>query len=324
MKRFVTELNVKTAWSNEKLPWLEEAFGRNKEIIEKKFNNGNIKNWEMALQNLPFFLSPKSTPTQFGTYVGLQKFPESSIPELKTNLTRLCPWRKGPFKFGSLIIDAEWQSNMKWNRFKNEIDLRNKRVLDIGCGSGYFMWRMLEKGANEILGIDPNLLFSYQFACIHELMGRHPLALFPLSLEEFQNGDLLFDTIFDMGVLYHRRDPFGHLKKIFQLLEKTGTLILETLVIPGGANSVLVPKNRYARMNNVWFLPSVKTLFSWLERSHFNQIRVLDISTTNSDEQRKTRWMQNDSFESSLDSRNPIYTIEGLPRPRRATILARK
>ena len=34
----------------------------------------------------------------------------------KERLLRLIPWRKGPFNIGNVFIDAEWRSNMKWDR----------------------------------------------------------------------------------------------------------------------------------------------------------------------------------------------------------------
>ena len=77
----------------------------------------------------------------------------------------------------------------------------------------------------------------------------------------------MFDTVFSMGVLYHRRSPFHHLAELKNCLKPDGELVLETLVIDGKRGEVLVPERRYSKMHNVWFLPSCLTLESWLKRS---------------------------------------------------------
>ncbi|PMC22346.1 tRNA 5-methoxyuridine(34)/uridine 5-oxyacetic acid(34) synthase CmoB, partial [Klebsiella aerogenes] len=44
-----------------------------------------------------------------------------------------------------------------------------------------------------------------------------------------------------MGVLYHRRSPLDHLWQLKDQLAPGGELVLETLVIEGDENTVLVP-----------------------------------------------------------------------------------
>jgi tRNA (mo5U34)-methyltransferase len=75
-------------------------------------------------------------------------------------------------------------------------------------------------------------------------------------------------------------------------LRSGGELVLETLVIKGEKGEVLVPEGRYARMRNVWFLPSCATLVSWMTRCGFIDIRVVDINQTSTEEQ---RFANNDS-----------------------------
>ena len=99
-------------------------------------------------------------------------------------------------------------------------------------------------------------------------------------------------------------------------------LVLETLVIEGDETSVLVPEERYARMRNVWFIPSAKALSLWLQRTGFSDVRVVDESATNINEQRSTDWMTYESLAESLAPGNSDFTVEGLPAPRRAVIVA--
>ncbi|MCZ6883288.1 MAG: tRNA 5-methoxyuridine(34)/uridine 5-oxyacetic acid(34) synthase CmoB, partial [Gammaproteobacteria bacterium] len=131
-----------------------------------------------------------------------------------------------------------------------------------------------------------------------------------------------FDTVFSMGVLYHRKSPIDHLYQLKSLITPGGELCLETLVIDGGKGKVLVPPGRYARMKNVWFIPSAEELAAWLQRCGFTNVKIVDITATTTDEQRVTPWMEFESLRDSLDKENNALTVEGLPAPKRAILLA--
>ncbi len=258
-------------------------------------------------------------------------------------LKQLMPWRKGPFKIGSsqnegeqaepIFIDTEWHSDWKWQRVAPHLgNLKGRRVLDVGGGSGYHGWRMAGAGADTVIIIDPSCLFYHQFMAIRHFVGsadahdigRYRTHYIPVPLEALPDNSQLFDTVFSMGVLYHRQSPFEHLQQLKGQLVKGGELVLETLVIEGDANTVLVPHDRYAQMNNVYFLPSVAALIGWLEKAGFTEVRCVDVAVTSTDEQRKTEWMNYHSLADFLDPNDPTKTIEGYPAPMRATLIAKK
>jgi len=97
---------------------------------------------------------------------------------------------------------------------------------------------------------------------------------------------------------------------------------LETLIVDGDENTVLTPPGRYARMGNVWCLPSVATLLGWLKKTGFRQAELIDCTATSIDEQRSTEWMTFHSLAQFLDPANPDLTVEGHPAPKRAIITA--
>ena len=72
--------------------------------------------------------------------------------------------------------------------------------------------------------------------------------------------------------------------------------MLETLVIDGDENTVLVPGDRYAQMRNVYFIPSALALKNWLKKCGFVDIRIADVSVTTTEEQRRTEWMVTESL----------------------------
>ncbi len=242
---------------------------------------------------------------------------------LQSQLKALHPWRKGPYSLFGIKIDTEWRSDWKWNRLKDHIaPLEHRLVLDVGCGNGYHCWRMLGAGAKVVVGIDPMLLNVMQFQLVRKLHGEAPVYVLPMGIEDLPYGLKAFDTAFSMGVLYHRRSPIDHLMELRDCLKPGGELVLETLVIDGGLGQVLLPEDRYARMRNVWFLPSCDTLISWLKRCGFKNIRLVDVTVTSIEEQRTTEWMTFHSLKDFLDAENSQLTCEGLPAPKRAIVIA--
>ena len=241
------------------------------------------------------------------------------------HLKQLMPWRKGPYHLFGIHIDCEWRSDFKWDRVLPHLaPLQGRTMLDVGCGSGYHMWRMVGEGAKMVVGIDPTELFLCQFEAVRKLLNNDRRAnLIPLGIEQMQPL-AAFDTVFSMGVLYHRKSPLDHLSQLKNQLVKGGELVLETLVVDGDVNTVLVPADRYAKMKNVYFIPSVAALINWLEKVGFTNVRCVDVATTTLEEQRKTDWLENESLIDFLDPNDHSKTIEGYQAPKRAVILANK
>ncbi|MGD0960544.1 MAG: tRNA 5-methoxyuridine(34)/uridine 5-oxyacetic acid(34) synthase CmoB [Methylomonas sp.] len=286
-------------------------------------NHGHFNEWRQVIEELPDF-TPSSLDLLNQVRIGGGD--DLSICEqnlLTRELKKLHPWRKGPYSLFGVEIDSEWRSDWKWERLKNLISpLANRLVFDVGCGNGYHCWRMLGAGARLVIGIDPTLLSVMQFQLIRKLCGRAAVYVLPVGIDDVPGNLQLFDTVFSMGVLYHRRSPIDHLLELKACLRPGGELVLETLVIAGDKDRVLVPEQRYAQMRNVWFLPSCEALQLWMKRCGFQNIRVIDITKTEPAEQRRTEWMQFHSLQDFLNPDDPNLTCEGLPAPLRAIIIA--
>ena len=287
-----------------------------------------------ASADFPRFLSslkslPDVTPTLLDfnrdevTVGDISDLTETQKLVLKDNLKKMIPWRKGPFNLFGINIDAEWRSDLKFARLeKSGINFEGKRVLDIGSGNGYYMFRLLGKGAESVVGVEPYLLNFMQFNAIRKFVPQSNIITLPVGIEALPDNYGKFDSLLSMGVFYHRKSPFDHLAKLRSLLRPGGEIVLETLVTEGDEGNVLVPENRYAKMRNVWFIPSVPTLTAWLKRAKFHDISLIDVSRTTSSEQRKTDWMPWESLTDFLDKENPEKTVEGYPAPKRAMITA--
>ncbi|MCW8108135.1 tRNA 5-methoxyuridine(34)/uridine 5-oxyacetic acid(34) synthase CmoB [Alteromonas ponticola] len=284
--------------------------------------HGEFYKWCKLLQKIPQThpsIIELSDSVRVGKAEDITEYQQKQITGL---LKQFMPWRKGPFFIHDIHIDTEWRSDWKWDRVSPHISsLKDRFVLDVGCGSGYHMWRMLGSGAKGVYGIDPTQLFLIQFHAIQQFIKNEHIHFLPLGIEQMQPLNA-FDTVFSMGVLYHRRDPINFLSQLKQQLRKGGELVLETLVVEGDEKTVMMAGERYAQMRNVWFLPSIDALKVWLSRLGFVNIKAVDVNTTSLDEQRSTEWMTNNSLKDFLDPDDLSKTIEGAPAPKRAVLVA--
>lgn len=269
------------------------------------------------------FLSPGSSELSNDALPKKTPDPAEQPLQPRDLLQQFCPWRKGPFKIGGTSIDTEWRSNLKWDRIADHVEWRDRRILDVGCGNGYFGWRMLESGAQSVVGLDPFLLFVMQHEVVRRLAGDAPNYVLPVTDSCLAPRLNAFDVAVSMGVLYHRTSPIDHLQMLRESLRPDGQLVLETLILESEEPTVLVPEGRYAKMRNVWFIPSPSMLTLWLQRTGFRDIKTIDVTPTTSTEQRKTDWMTFESLSDFLDSGDSTRTAEGYPAPVRAVLTAR-
>ena len=283
--------------------------------------HGDLPKWRDILAELPAAEGDWNPPDREAVVIARGGVTGDESDRIRSLLQGLIPWRKGPFEIHGTKLDSEWRSDIKWNRIRNSItSLSGRNVLDVGCGNGYYAFRMKLAGASRVIGIDPTVLFVCQFLALKKLSGVSSIHVLPLRLHELPQESKSFDTTFSMGVLYHQRDPASHLAELRDTLRPGGELVLETLVVPGDLPTIIEPRDRYARMRNVWHIPSVPALKTSLEEAGLRNIQLVDLSATTVDEQRTTEWMPFESLAEALDPDDSSLTIEGLPAPLRAVL----
>lgn len=178
------------------------------DVLSARYRHGDLPAWQAAIDRLPI---PADTEARYADTVAVTgTLNNAQHEQLRDCLMALVPWRKGPFEICGTTIDTEWRSDWKWQRIAPQIDLVGAHVLDVGGGNGYYGWRMLDAGASSVIGVDPTLLFVAQFQAIDAFINDPRISVAPLALEDLAplaDAELEFDTVFSMGVLYHRRDP---------------------------------------------------------------------------------------------------------------------
>lgn len=279
----------------------------------------NIAPLREAIDQLPNI----SATVTLGDTVTLKSDEAVDMDALEKTARLMMPWRKGPFDLFGLFIDTEWRSDQKYNFLRPHFNLSGKKVADIGCNNGYYMFRFLEDAPAKVVGFDPSALFKSQFDLINHFV-KSDIVYELLGVEHLPFYEEKFDVIFCLGVLYHRSDPIAMLKALFQGLEKGGELYLDTFIIEGEEPYALCPQGGYSKITNVYFVPTLKALENWCIRAGFSGFEVLGTVVTTSDEQRKTSWIESQSLEDFLDPDDSTKTVEGYPAPVRGYVRIKK
>ena len=283
----------------------------------------NIAPLQEAIAALP---EPKIDAIHLDDVVGVDLDPAFAAEygeQIEQTARLLMPWRKGPFRLGELFIDSEWQSQIKYNLLEPHFDLRDKTVGDIGCNNGYYLFRMQTHAPAKLVGFDPSAVYYSQFQFLDHFF-QSAIVYEMLGVEHVEQYEDRFDTLFCLGVLYHRSDPIATLKSLYRGLNPGGELILDTFMIDGEEDICLTPRERYSKIGNIYFIPTVNALKNWCYRAGFDAVEILTIRKTDRNEQRKTDWIASQSLEHFLDPENPEKTVEGYPAPKRVYIKAKK
>jgi tRNA (mo5U34)-methyltransferase len=282
----------------------------------------NIKPYQDAIAELPNY-SNVEVVLNDSVDINIEKLTSDQLEQIKQTALLMKPWRKGPFKFNELLIDAEWKSYIKYNLLEPHFNLEGKVVGDIGCNNGYYLFRMLTHKPKKLIGFDPSAIYYSQFQFLNHFV-KSDIVYELLGVEHVEFYEHKFDTLFCLGVLYHRSDPVAMLKSLFKGLNKGGELILDTFMIDGEEEICLTPKDRYSKIPNIYFVPTVNSLKNWCYRAGFESVELLETMKTESNEQRNTQWVGTQSLEDFLDPNDSTKTVEGYPAPKRVYIKALK
>lgn len=107
-------------------------------------------------------------------------------------------------------------------------DLRGRRVLDVGCNDGFFLFAARRKGAAEVLGVEADGHHYQHAALVNELLDLGGIEVRNMSAYDLDDSLGSFDTTLLLGLIYHLKNPLGVLEKIAAMT--TSRMILDTAV----------------------------------------------------------------------------------------------
>lgn len=160
------------------------------------------------------------------------------------------------------INETAFDDNRRFNLY-SEI-LKNKDILDFGCGTGGFLIRAKTK-AKKVYGIEPEKRLEEHFK-------KNGLEVYT-GLENFNQK---VDYIFLFHVLEHIAEPINVLERLRKNLKPNGKIIIE---VPNSDDALLTLYNNKAFSEFTYWSPHLylyneKTLSALLEKSGYKTDKI--------------------------------------------------
>lgn len=126
-------------------------------------------------------------------------------------------------------------------RFFEEFIAAGKRVLEIGCSSGFMLLPLKEAGL-EVVGVEPSDNFT-------DFLKRHGISVYR-SLEDIDESQKnKFDLVMHFFVLEHVRKPIDFLKSALEFVAPGGVMIFE---VPSRSDPLITIYNILAFQKFYW------------------------------------------------------------------------
>jgi len=247
---------------------------------ERRLTN-NIKLPQPIAEPVPEVIVPVSTPDFDAIREGIQKRKPFAMQIDVHGVPTQQESQMGITVIDGQTINYGYHPLNLWEAIHRPLikDLEGKKVLDVGCNSGFFSFELAKRGA-DVLGVDVNQVERvYNLECM-PLQQAEWIESQLQTGAKFKEMDYLdcdesepYDKILFLGVYYHLEDPSRGLAKLNRLLKMGGELYVESETHP--TETRYYPDDEPYRLDASNFLiPTSEYLNRDLERNGFQIVET--------------------------------------------------
>jgi len=172
---------------------------------------------------------------------------------------------------------------VKWERIRRyleQIDLKRKRVLDVGCGEGFFSVQMSKAGAREVVACDISQPRIRKARFVLEALGIGNVRLEQVDIYSSKFRNLgHFDFALCLGFLHRVPNPYGVVETLASMADM---ILFEWKACPYGSRNrplmmydgrLSISDDPYSK---AYFRPSIGCVVAMLEDQGFSHHFIVD------------------------------------------------
>ena len=191
-----------------------------------------------------------------------------------------------------ITTPGKWPRNPNIVKAFDQLDFKDKKVLDIGTCNGLWSFEAEKRGASSVDSVDYLKYVDYwcspAYRLAHDALKSKAKYNPDMSVYDIESlGSDNFDIIIFCGVYYHLKNPLLALAKLRKTLKAGGTIIIEgpAILDENNAYATFLYKAHAGEDKSNWWIPTIRCLREWIECSYFKIER--EYSDRSSDTQRE-------------------------------------
>ena len=115
-----------------------------------------------------------------------------------------------------------------YNFIKKKLELKNKKIIDVGCGGGLLSEELCKNGA-KVTGLDSSTK-SIEIANAHKEISKLHIEYHNMSIEEFiKQEEKNYDALCCLELIEHVSNPENLLKNCSNLVKENGDIFISTI-----------------------------------------------------------------------------------------------
>lgn len=153
-----------------------------------------------------------------------------------------------------------------FNKISDQLP-KNPKVLEVGCGNGFFLKALYDKGIKDVWGVEPGMDMVKKSAL--ELKSRIKVDIFKDRQFKYNS----FDLVVCFHTLDHMIDPNAFVKTAYKILKKGGMVLVVVHDCEGLSVTLFGEKSPIFDIEHI-YLFSKTTIRKLFNKGGFNQLEA--------------------------------------------------